>query len=260
MSVTREATARAKEFNEAGKWAQHVYGWIHEDPRFTIADCDGCLFEKALAESYDAALALVRGEPTAPLPGWQSWAEISKMHPDDPNFTIERSNWATCFAEDLLTAVLYWRKMHGSEQAANADLQQECERLRGELAHWKDCHGATADALVVAEQRAEAAEQRVEYLERRELMGEEGRCAVGHSKKFRYDGLPEQGMEPGCVACERDEAQAQLQALQRALHSLAKREHCWCDTSPGPHAPITHTTRCLSVRAALASPPAPEGQ
>ena len=83
--------------------------------------------------------------------------------------------------------------------------------------------------VVRARQQIAALVSQVAELEAQvaEWEGLEGRCPVGHNKQFSYR-LDPPGNESfiGCVACERDEAEAEVERLHREraeLHGLVVR-------------------------------------
>lgn len=51
--------------------------------------------------------------------------------------------------------------------------------------------------------------------------GTEGRCPVGHNKRFTYD----EEIGKGCVACERDALQQRVEALKKTVIFLSPGSH-----------------------------------
>lgn len=69
------------------------------------------------------------------------------------------------------------------------------------------CNGECKKVASLRAQLSEAQRQLAEY------EGIEGRCSMGHNKKFTY----ELDGRTGCVACERDEAQRENERLRNKL-------------------------------------------
>lgn len=88
-------------------------------------------------------------------------------------------------------------QLEGERDKATIMLQNACDRDWKDETFWQTVNIA-ANAIYWRGQRAEKAER-----ELAESEGVEGRCAIGHNKKFTY----ELGGETGCVACEREKAE-----------------------------------------------------